>query len=303
MGATHERSSSRWVCSVKSVAIIGPNGQLGSDLVKIFRAADWQVTPLSHLEIQVENLDSVKKSLIQVRPDWVINTAAFHKVDECEKNPEKSWLINGLGPQNIAQVASELKSNVVFISSDYVFSGDIPIGSSYREDNLVSPINVYGNSKAAGEAATLAASKNNIVIRISSVFGRAGSSGKGGNFVETIIKKAKNGDALNVVSDIHMSPTYTVDASKIILESLKSNFCGILHAANSGSATWFEFAREILKQTKLDTTLSESLSDWELSPKKPRNSTLDVEKALGILNVENMWPLALKRYLKEKGHL
>ena len=288
---------------MKSVSIIGPNGQLGSDLVRAFQNANWSVNSFPHSEIQVEDINSVQKNLKQVNSDWIINTAAFHRVDECEKNPKKAWLINTQGPQNVAQIASELGSKVVFISSDYVFSGDIPIGSSYKENHLVSPTNVYGQSKAEGETATLSTNRNNVVIRVASVFGQAGSSSKGGNFVETIIKKAKDGETLNVVNDIHMSPTYTVDASKIILESVQNDFSGVLHAANTGSATWFEFAQKILKLTKLNTKLSESQTDWNHSPKKPKNSTLDVTKALAISKVENLWPNALERYLEEKGYL
>jgi dTDP-4-dehydrorhamnose reductase len=303
MGAAHERSSSRWVCSVKSVSIIGPNGQLGADLVKTFTKSGWKVHPITHAQISVENLDSVRKALKENKSDWVINTAAFHKVDECENDSEKAWLINTIGPQNIAQVANDLGSKAVFISSDYVFSGNLPVESSYGEDDFVSPVNAYGHSKAAGEVATLSADSKNIVVRISSVFGAAGSSGKGGNFVETIIKKAKNGDPLSVVNDIHMAPTYTVDASQIIHAVLDANAYGKLHAANAGSATWFDFANEILKLTGLKTELAASQTNWEQTPKRPKNSVLGGEKAKAISGNHHTWQDGLKRYLQEKGHI
>jgi dTDP-4-dehydrorhamnose reductase len=133
---------------VKSVAIIGPNGQLGTDLVKTFKSAGWKVNPLTHSEIEVEKLDSVAKALKNTKSELVINTAAFHQVDECEKDSEKAWRINAVGPQNVAQIANDLGSKVVFISSDYVFSGNLPMGTSYKEDDLVSPVNAYGHSKA-----------------------------------------------------------------------------------------------------------------------------------------------------------
>ncbi len=288
---------------MKSVAIIGPNGQLGADLVKTFSAAGWKVNPLTHAQIDVEKFDSVAKVLKENKSDWIINTAAFHKVDECEKDTEKAWLINAIGPQNVAQIASDMDAKAVFISSDYVFSGNLPSGNSYEEDHLVSPINAYGHSKAAGEIATLASNFNNLVVRISSVFGSAGSSGKGGNFVETIINKAKNGEALNVVNDIHMSPTYTLDASRIILNAIELNYCGKLHGSNIGSATWFEFAKEILKLTRLKTQLSESQTDWEMTPKRPKNTVLSSGKSLDISGVRHTWQDALERYLKEKGHI
>jgi dTDP-4-dehydrorhamnose reductase len=288
---------------VKSVAIIGPNGQLGADLVKTFTSAGWKVTTITHAQISVENLDSVSRALKDDKSGWVINTAAFHKVDECEKDSEKAWLINTTGPQNIAQVASELGCKTVFISTDYVFSGNLPVGSSYQEDDLVSPINEYGHSKAAGEVATLSASSENLVVRISSVFGSAGSSGKGSNFVETIVNKAKNKEPLSVVSDIHMSPTYTVDACQIIRAALEVNACGKLHASNAGSTNWFDFANEILKLTGLKTELAVAQTNWESTPKRPKNSALNTEKARSTLGSQQSWQDGLQRYLKEKGHI
>jgi dTDP-4-dehydrorhamnose reductase len=288
---------------VKSVAIIGPNGQLGTDLVKTFVNAGWKIRPITHEQIRVEKIDSVKRVLKEDKTDWVINTAAFHKVDECEKDSEKAWLINATGPQNVAQIANDLGSRAVFISTDYVFSGEIPVGDSYKEDDLISPINTYGYSKAAGEIATLAANSNNLIVRISSVFGSAGSSGKGGNFVETIINKAKNCDSLNIVNDIHMTPTYAVDASRIILKAIEFDSCGKLHGANTGSATWFEFAQEILKLIGLKTPLSESQTNWELTPRRPRNSNLNTDKAAVILGFQPSWQDGLERYLKEKGYI
>lgn len=288
---------------MKSVSIIGPNGQLGSDLVKVFQKANWIVNQLSHSEIQVENIDSVKKNLMQVNSDWIINTAAFHKVDECEKNSEKAWLINAIGSRNVAEVARDLQSKVVFISTDYVFSGDLPIGSSYTEEHPVSPVNVYGHSKAAGELATLSVDASNLVVRISSIFGAAASSGKGKNFVETMITKAKNFEPLTVVNDQHMSPTYTVDASTIILTAIEGELNGTLHAANTGSTTWFNFANEILKLTKLETDLLETSTDKEKRPLRPNNSVLETSRTAEILKVGTSWQNALERYLREKGYI
>jgi dTDP-4-dehydrorhamnose reductase len=189
----------------------------------------------------------------------------------------------------------------VFISSDYVYSGDK--GTSYSESDPVSPVNVYGHSKAGGEVVTLAASEKNLVIRIASVFGAAGSNGKGGNFVETIINKSKAGEPLSVIDDIVMSPTYTVNASEKILELLTKDSCGIYNASNSGSTSWFGFASEILKIMGLKTSLSTSTTDWKLTPKRPMNSTLDISKIEGVLSNSPTWADGLNDYLVEKGHI
>ena len=286
---------------MSSVSIIGPNGQLGTDLVKIFSVAGWKVVPITHAEISVEIPESASSALKSSRTDWVINTAAFHKVDECEKDSQKAWEINVEGAKNVAIVARELGMRSVFISSDFVFSGNK--GSSYTESDRVSPINAYGHSKAGGEAVTLAASQSNLVVRIASVFGAAGSSGKGGNFVETIINKAKAGDPLVVVDDIVMSPTYTVDASNKILELITQNKSGIFNASNSGLTSWFGFANQILEQTRLKTSLSASTTSFESMPKRPKNSTLDITKIEKILSNSPTWVEGLNSYLIEKGHL
>jgi dTDP-4-dehydrorhamnose reductase len=303
VGTEIEGYRSGWFRSVKTVAIIGPNGQLGTDLVKTFNSSGWTVIPLTHDQIQIEEIASVRRALDGQKFEWIINTAAFHKVDECERDPQRAWLINSTGQANVARVVHEIGAKSVFISSDYVFSGTQEVGQSYSEMDPVSPVNAYGHSKAAGEVATLATNPENLVVRISSVFGSAGSSGKGGNFVETIINKAKAGDPLTVVNDIHMSPTYTVDASKKILQALENAMSGILHGSNAGSVTWFGFAKRILELTGLNTSLSESETDWSQPLKRPRNSALTTTNTESEFTGNPQWDLALHRYLVEKGHI
>jgi len=288
---------------VKSVAIIGPNGQLGSDLVKVFTAEEWDVFPVSHSKMVVEDFGSVQSFFSNLKTDWIINTASFHKVDECEKNPQTAWEINATGQANVARVANKIGAKTVFISSDYVFSGALDSNQSYTQESKVSPVNAYGHSKAAGELATLAADEKNLVVRIASVFGAAGSSGKGGNFVETILNKAKSGDSLSVVDDIHMSPTYTLDASHLILRAMDNGLSGILHGNNSGSATWYEFAHTILELSKQDAELTPSKTNWELPLKRPRNSVLQPSNLDSINFTGSLWQDGLSRYLKEKGHI
>lgn len=287
---------------MKSVGIIGSYGQLGQDLVKTFDERGWKVIPITHNQLQVESPDSINRELKDLKLDWVINTAAFHKVDECEQNPEKAWLINAIGPLNIARVSSELGINVGFISSDYVFSGNIPLGKFYNESDPVAPINVYGNSKAAGEVATLLG-EHNIVFRIASVFGIAGSSGKGGNFVESIIKKARLGEEIKVVDDIFMSPTYSRHAANKIEVSVNSSFSGTIHATNFGFTSWYEFAVKILRQINLRAEVIPIKSDSSATPKRPKNTALEKSKFSNFFNEEFSWVEGLNQYLIEKKYI
>ena len=288
---------------MKTVAIIGPNGQLGADLVKCFQKANWKVKTILHSEMSIENYESTHVSLSQNKADWVINTAAFHKVDECEIDSEKAWLINATGSANVAKVAENLGMRTVFISSDYVFSGNLSIGDSYTESSPISPINTYGHSKAGGELATLASDERNLVVRVASVFGSAGSSGKGGNFVESILNRAKAGQPLRVVNDLFMSPTYTVDAANLILRALDSGVNGILHGNNSGSATWFDFAKAILELSGISGELTPSQNDFKSNPMRPKNSSLDTGLATSLSRESPVWQDGLARYLLEKGHI
>ena len=285
---------------MKTVAIIGPNGQLGTDLVKTFSARGWEVIPLTHSDIEVTDIDSVAKALKQIKFNWIINTAAFHKVDECEKDSEKAWLVNAKGQLNVTTIANELSSKSVYLSSDYVFNGikEIP----YTVNDAVSPINAYGHSKAGGEFATLSSNSGNIVMRISSVFGTAGSSEKGGNFIETILNKTRSGEELKVVSDIQMSPTYTVHAARLLEKALNHDYSGLLHGSNSGIASWFDFAKKAIEVAGLKAKISRTETDWSNPLKRPRFSALDTTQSANSFGEIENWETAVAQYLAEKGY-
>ena len=280
------------------VAVIGASGQLGSDLVKVFD----DVIPLTHKDIEVTDLSSCE-ILKELKPDVVINTAAYHKTDECEANPEKTFLVNSVGARNIALICREIDAIDVYISTDYVFDGAKK--EPYTEDDIPNPINVYGVSKYAGEILTRYICNKHYIIRVSSLFGVAGASGKGGNFVETMIKKGKAGDELNVVNDITMSPTYTKDAALAIKKIIYNKLpYGIYHVTNDGSCTWYEFAKAIFEITGIDAKLNPITSGkFPTKAKRPKNSALSIEKIKSYgINMRH-WKCALREYLKEKGHI
>lgn len=286
---------------MKSVVIIGSSGQLGTDLVDVFSNNSWNVTSLNHSDIEITDINSVSKVLGNLKFDWVINTAAFHKVDECEKDSEKAWRVNAFGQKNVALVANEMNSRSVFISSDYVFNGES--NKPYSVNDQISPVNAYGHSKVGGEISTLSADKGNVVMRISSVFGKAGSSGKGGNFIETILKKASAGDELSVVDDITMAPTYTKDASTLLEGALSKDYAGILHGANSGETTWHGFAKYALDKVGVECKLKASTTDWSAALKRPKYSVLDSAVTSKEIASVPDWQSAVDRYLLEKGHI
>ncbi|MBC7130820.1 dTDP-4-dehydrorhamnose reductase [Candidatus Bathyarchaeota archaeon] len=282
------------------IAVIGANGQLGTDLVKIL-SKEHKVIGLTHHDIEVTDRKSCLK-LKKYNPDIIINTAAFHKTELCEEEPFKTFSVNAIGAKNIAEIACEIDATAVYISTDYIFDG--LKNEPYTEEDEPNPINTYGISKLAGELYTRQNPKH-YIIRVASLFGVAGASGKGGNFVETMITKAKNNEQISVVDDMWMSPTYTVDAAKIVKAILEKKLpFGVYHATNSGYCTWFQFAKEIFKLTGLKPTLKAiKTRSLQFKAKRPRFSALKSIKLpkYGIETRE--WKQALYDYLIEKGHI
>jgi dTDP-4-dehydrorhamnose reductase len=282
------------------IIIIGSTGQLGQDLMKTMQK-DHEVIGLTHKNVEVADYKSVQ-TLKEQKPNVIINTAAFHKTDQCEDEPLKTFSVNALGPKNVATVSKEINATTVFISTDYLFSGSK--NQPYTEDDAPDPINTYGISKLAGELYTKQNPKH-YIFRVASLFGTAGASGKGGNFIETMITKAKKDEPITVVDDMWMSPTYTKDAAETIKKILELQLSfGTYHLTNKGKCTWFQFAQEIFKLTNLTPNLKPiKTSQLQTKAKRPLFSALKSTK-LPKYNLEmRSWKEALRSYLIEKGHI
>jgi len=288
----------------KRIAIIGATGQLGSDLVRILSANEhYEVVPLDHTQIEVADEASVRRALVRKSFDVVINTAAFHKVESCEEDPERAFHVNALGTLHVARACAESGAKCVYISTDYVFGGEKE--EPYTEEDCPHPINVYGSSKLAGEHLVQQTAPDALILRIASVFGQAGARSKGGNFIEAILAKARAGEALRVVNDQWMSPTYTRDVAHLLDKLLEIGASGIFHATNQGKTTWYTFAREALKLVGLDVPVEPiSAASFPSKARRPRNSALKsvrLEQKLG--RGMRPWQEALRDYLKEKGYI
>jgi len=243
--------------------------------------------------------------LEKINPDIVINTAAYHKVDEVEDNPEKAFLVNSVAQKNLAEICETNKWTLVFISTDYVFGLDKERNASYIETDTPGPINVYGVSKLAGEYFTRYICKKHFVIRVCGLFGVAGSSGKGGNFVELMIKLGKEKGKVNVVNDQILTPTYTKNIAENLQELLKTENFGLYHMTSEGQCSWWEFTSEIFKQLKMKAKCNPVASSFfKTRAKRPAFSVLENYNLKKIgLNKMRSWKENLKLYLKEKGYL
>ncbi|MEM3760270.1 MAG: dTDP-4-dehydrorhamnose reductase [Candidatus Bathyarchaeia archaeon] len=282
------------------IVVIGSTGQLGTDLMKTLKH-EHETIGLTHHEIEVTDYNSCQ-ILKNYRPDVIINTAAFHKTDQCEEDPIKTFTVNAIGAKNIATLSKEIEATTIFISTDYVFDGSK--NEPYTEEDIPNPINTYGISKLAGELYTKQNPKH-YIIRVASLFGVAGASGKGGNFIETMITKAKKNETISVVDDMWMSPTYTKDAALTIKKIIETPLpFGIYHATNQGYCTWFQFAQEIFKITNLKPTLTPiKTNQLQMKAKRPQFSPLKSIKLPKYGIKMRDWKEALYDYLVEKGHI
>lgn len=284
-----------------NIAVIGSSGQLGSDLLDVFNKSGVEVHAITHGDLEVSDIESCKK-LLGLKLDAVINTAAFHKTDACEDDPLRAFAVNALGAYNVSKICRELDAIHLYVSTDYVFDGEK--ASPYVETDSTNPLNVYGATKVAGETLVRNYSPRHYIIRSSSLFGRAGASGKGGNFVETIVKKAMNGEEIKVVDDITMSPTYTFDLAEAISRVIENRLpYGVYHVTNSGYCTWWEFAKAITSKINAEVDVHRiSSSDFQSKAKRPRMSALSNTKLKNYGINMRSWQEALDDYICVKGY-
>jgi len=279
------------------VAVIGASGQLGGDIISVFSG---DALPLTHDDIEVTDINSLS-ALKDLRPDVIINTAAYHKTDECESNPLKTFNVNSIGALNVARIANEIDAINIYISTDYVFDGRK--NKPYNEDDVPNPVNIYGLSKYLGEIITRNYSRKYYIIRVASLFGIRGARGKGGNFVDKIIEKARRGERLRVVDDMIMSPTYTKDVAKMLRKFLELRpEYGVYHMVNEGYCSWYDFASSVFEIMGWDVDIEPiKTRDLNLIAERPLFSALE-NKRLRMLGLRmRPWREALKEYLREKG--
>jgi dTDP-4-dehydrorhamnose reductase len=280
--------------------LLGANGQLGCDLLSVFRTAGDSVIPATHAEVEVASLDRVSQVLAETKADVVLNTAAFHKVEECEKNPALAFQVNATGAMNLARVCHQSGAVLVHFSTDYVFDGQKR--APYEETDLPAPLNVYGVSKVAGEHLIACNAERYFIIRTCGLYGVAGSSGKGGNFVENMLRKAMVGDAMRVVDDQVLTPTYTVDLAQATRNLILTRKFGLYHLSSEGQCSWYEFARSILELAGVDAELSPvKTTDFPGTVKRPSYSVLSKIKFRSLALSIPSWQDALSRYLQERS--
>jgi len=282
------------------ILLIGANGQLGTDLLRVFRAGGHHLVQLTHAEVDICNGQQIADVMAEAKPEIVLNTAAFHKVEECERKPDLAFQVNASAVMNLALACKQATAVLVHFSTDYVFGG-YSRHTPYEVEDLPAPVNVYGASKLVGEHLIAFNCERYFVIRTCGLYGRAGSSGKGGNFVENILKKAMAGEPIRVVDDQVLTPTYTADLAQAVGRLVVTNRFGLYHLSSEGQCSWFEFSQAILEYAGIRANLSPVKTSEFYSPvKRPAYSVLSKAKFNSLGMSIPSWKDALPRYLEER---
>jgi dTDP-4-dehydrorhamnose reductase len=271
------------------VALTGAGGMLGHAVQKVF--SDVELIPFTRAALDITDLDDAVKKIKDTRPDFLIHAAAFTNVDACESEPEKAYLVNGIGSRNIAIACEEVRCPVIHISSDYVFDGSK--GVAYDEWDRTNPVSQYGLSKLMAEQFVSSLTNRFYIVRTSWLYG-----GNGKNFVETIIRLLAEKDSLQVVNDQFGSPTFTADLGRTLRELVGKGY-GTYHVTNSGICTWYEFAVKIAGKKGIRKQIVPVTSEEFRRPaKRPAFSALNntMLRLEGISPLRH-WEEALDEYL------
>ena len=276
------------------VMLTGAGGQLAVELVSALDGHD--LVALGHRELEITDGRQVRSAVASVRPDVVINTAAFHRVDDCEVEVEKAFAVNALAVRNLALACAEAKASLLHFSTDYVFDG--LKRQPYVEEDLPVPVNVYGASKLAGELLIRAVLDRHYIVRTTGLYGAAGASNKGGSFVSTMLRLAREGREIKVVDDQLLAPTSARDLARRLAWLIGTECYGLYHITNAGECSWYEFADAIFAEAGLRPRLEPTTSEaFGARARRPSYSVL-AHRALQRLGHDDLphWRDALHHY-------
>ena len=281
-------------------AVIGAAGQLGRDLCP---RLPGEVVPLDRARADLTDPDLLRVTLTDLRPDVVVNCAAYNFVDKAEPEPDAAFAVNAWGVRTLARLCHELGSTLVHFSTDYVFGLDAGRRTPYREADAPGPVSVYGLSKLAGEYLVRSVCPRYLVVRTCGLYGVWGSGGKGGNFVETMLRVAGQGKPLRVVSDQHCTPSYTADIAAAAAALIPTGRYGLYHVTNGGAATWYELARAVFELSGVSADLTPIPTGGYPTPaRRPPYSVLALDElsAAGVPQ-PRPWRDAVAAYLVERS--
>lgn len=278
--------------------VTGGGGQLAADL--IWALGDGAVARTRE-ELDITDIEVIHQALEETAPDVVLNCAAFHNVEVCEREPDTAWAVNVRAVRDLATACRQRGVRLVHFSTNYVFDGRR--AEPYAEDDLPAPRSVYALTKLAGEHAALGWCEEALVVRTAGLYGLQGSASKGGNFVQRMLARAHEQGELRMVADQRLQPTFTADLAAATADALAREATGVLHLVAGGACSWLEFTEAIMDIAAVDvpiegvaTTIPQGAAD------RPLNGVLASERAdvLG-LGPLRPWRDALEDYMRRAG--
>ena len=281
-------------------------GQLGRRLVTILAGRGSPVTALTHSDLDIRDALAVRQSLQDLRPQWVINTAAYHQVDACEEHADEAFAVNTIAVRELARACRDIGATLVHFSTDFVFGGEKR--QPYEEGDAPRPASVYATSKLAGEHFAQAYCDRHLVVRTCGLYGVGGSRSRAGNFVDKMIELAGSGRPIRVVADQVVTPTFVGDLADAVVgvldrEGDASDYYGLYHITNAGECSWYDFAAAIFAEVGIRADLVPvSTADFGAPARRPPYSVLAHTRlrALGLPDLRP-WREALRAYLAERA--
>lgn len=277
------------------VLVTGVKGQLGYDVVRELQSRGHEAIGVDIEEMDITDETAVSRVMEETAPEAVIHCSAFTAVDRAEEEQELCYKVNVQGTENIAKMCQKLGCKMLYLSTDYIFSGEGQ--RPWEPEDTPSPLNSYGQSKYQGEVALRQYVDKYFIVRISWVFGINGN-----NFIKTMLRLGKEKGAVKVVDDQIGSPTYTFDLAKLLVDMIETEQYGAYHATNEGICSWYEFAKEIFQEANMKevTVTPVSSEEFPVKAKRPKNSRMSKEKLVqNGFSLLPSWQDAVKRYIEE----
>lgn len=281
------------------IVVIGAAGQLGSELLH------WlgkEAIPLTHADVDITHASALHARLEALEAELVVNCAAYNLVDRAEAEPERAFAVNAFGVRHLAQWCGQHDVPLMHISTDYVFGLDDVRRMPWQEDDPPGPVSVYGGSKLAGEWFVRSLCPRHWIVRTCGLYGRHAARGKG-NFVETMLRLAREKPVLRIVADQRCTPTSTSDLATAICKLWQTQEYGVFHATNAGECSWYEFAQEIFRLAGLSVQVIPITSaEYGAPARRPAYSVLHCAKLQAVSGCAlRPWTEALRDYLRARA--
>jgi dTDP-4-dehydrorhamnose reductase len=285
----------------RKAVVFGSGGQLGVELLRELRERGYEVTGFERTHLDITDPAKVEQALATIDPQFVYNAAAYNQVDVAETEPAAAFSVNALAVRNLALACRQVDAKLIHFSTDYVFDGTL--GRAYVETDQTHPLGAYAVSKLAGELYAQAYLPDPLVLRTSGVFGPAGMHTNRGNFLELMLRLARENKPIRVVEDHFASPTYAPLLASRSIDLAEANHSGVFHLGGGTAISWFGYAKLIFEAAGVSPSLTPTdAREYRTVARRPQYSSLE-NKRMADVGIASMPPLAeaIHSYMQKRG--